>query len=79
MEIIVTKSAEPFEMSGNFWDTQKKELKGNHSQLTDADLSFEFGKEDELLWRIATALNKDLEEGCHYIVYHVDNYFRTMT
>ncbi len=70
MEINVPKAAGPFEMTGSCWDIRKEELKIKHSELTDADLDFEFGKEDELLSRIATALNKNLEEGCRYIVYH---------
>ncbi len=70
MEIIVTKSAGPFDMSGNCWYIQKEELKEKHSQLTDADLRFEPGKEDELITRIAIALNKNLEVGCRNIVYH---------
>jgi hypothetical protein len=70
MEITVTKYAGPFEMSGNCWDTQKEALKGKHSQLTDADLDFESGKENELLERIEASLNKDCETGYRYIVYH---------
>jgi hypothetical protein len=70
MEITVFKTDGPFEMSGNCWDSQKKELKEKHVELTDADLSFEQGKENELLNRIEAALNKNREVGCRYIVYH---------
>jgi hypothetical protein len=69
MEITVTKAAGPFEMSGNCWDIQKEELKGKHSQLTDADLRFDTGKECELLSRIEARLNENQTEGYHYIVY----------
>ncbi|HTB30944.1 MAG TPA: hypothetical protein VK808_02905 [Bacteroidia bacterium] len=70
MEITVTKAAGPFEMLGNCWDERKKELKWKHSQLTDADLSFETGKENELLSRIEARLNENRADGHHYIVYH---------
>ena len=70
MEITIKKSAGPFEMSGNCWDAQKKELKGTHSQLTDADLSFESGKENELLGRIESRLNESSANGHEYIVYY---------
>jgi len=68
MEIDANEVAFPFEMSGNCWDSQKRELKVKHSGLTDADLSFEPGKETELLARITSRLNENLTEG-HYMVY----------
>jgi len=40
------------------WDEQSKKLKEEFSELTDADLKFETGKEFELLHRIETRLNK---------------------
>jgi len=61
METTKNKTAETFKMTGN-WDTQSKQLKKNYSQLTDADLKFEPGKENELLSRIQTRLNKNREE-----------------
>jgi uncharacterized protein YjbJ (UPF0337 family) len=46
-----------FKVVGN-WDKQSKMLKEEFSELTDADLEFETGKEFELLTRIETRLNK---------------------
>ncbi len=55
------KNDEPFKITGN-WDNQTRILKEKFSQLTDADLKFETGKENELLKRIETRLNKKREE-----------------
>ena len=46
-----------FNVVGN-WDEQSKKLKEEFSELTDADLKFETGKEFELLNRIGERLNK---------------------
>lgn len=61
MKITERKASEAFKMNGN-WETQSKLLKKNYSQLTDSDLKFEAGKEDELLSRIESRLNKNREE-----------------
>lgn len=50
-------TAETFKIVGN-WDDQSKRLKEKFAQLTDADLKFETGKENELLTRVETRLNK---------------------
>lgn len=50
-----------FKMAGD-WDAQSKELKGKFSQLTDSDLKFEPGKENDLLKRVETRLNKKRDE-----------------
>jgi hypothetical protein len=55
------KNAEGFKITGN-WDDQSKQLKEKFSQLTDSDLMFETGKEDDLLKRVETRLNKNREE-----------------
>jgi len=55
------KKAETFKITGN-WTKQATELKEKYSQLTDADLKFEAGKENELLGRVETKLNKKREE-----------------
>jgi len=44
------------------WDASSKKLKEQFSQLTDADLKFEAGKENELLNRIETRINKKRSE-----------------
>jgi len=61
METTKSKTSETFKMNGN-WDTQSKQLKKNFTQLTDADLKFEAGKENELLGRIEMRLKKSREE-----------------
>ena len=61
MDTTKNKSAETFKITGN-WDAQSKELKSKFSQLTDADLKFETGKENELLTRVETRLNKKRDE-----------------
>jgi hypothetical protein len=55
------KAAETFKITGN-WENQSKELKSKYSQLTDSDLKFEAGKENDLLKRVETRLNKNREE-----------------
>ena len=55
------KTKEAFKITGN-WDKQSKQLKEEYPQLTDADLNFVFGKENDLLKRIGAKLNKKNEE-----------------
>ena len=55
------KNVETFKITGS-WANQSKTLKGKFPQLTDADLKFETGKENELLGRVETRLNKKREE-----------------
>lgn len=55
------QSAEDFKITGN-WETQSKGLKSKYSQLTDSDLKFEKGQENDLLKRVETKLNKKREE-----------------
>ncbi|HEY1039854.1 MAG TPA: hypothetical protein VGF30_10640 [Bacteroidia bacterium] len=50
-----------FKITGD-WDKQAKQLKEKFSHLTDADLKFETGKEQELLGRVETRLNKKRDE-----------------
>ena len=50
-----------FTIPGN-WDVQSQELKKKYSTLTDSDLKFETGKEEELLKRVETKLGKKREE-----------------
>lgn len=61
MENSDKKTADSFKITGN-WSTQSKELKSKFTQLTDADLKFETGKENDLLKRVETRLNKNREE-----------------
>ncbi len=61
MENETNKTPETFKIIGN-WGDQSKKLKEKFSQLTDSDLKFETGKEDELLQRIETRLNKKRDE-----------------
>jgi len=61
MENTKHKSSEPFKITGN-WNNQSKHLKEKFTQLTDADLKLETGKENDLLKRVETRLNKTREE-----------------
>ena len=61
MQTTAKKQNETFKMTGN-WDVQSKELKKKYSKLTDSDLKFETGKEDELLKRVEARLGKKREE-----------------
>jgi hypothetical protein len=68
--MTATNANGPFEMGEECWKTRKEKFKEDFSQLTDEDLNFENGKENELLGRIEARLNENCEKG-HYIVYHV--------
>ena len=48
-------------MTGD-WNEQSKILKEKFNQLTDADLAYETGKENELLTRVESRLNKKRDE-----------------
>ncbi|AEA45050.1 hypothetical protein [Fluviicola taffensis] len=50
-----------FKISGD-WAKQSTQLKEKFTQLTDSDLKFEPGKENELLTRVETRLNKKRDE-----------------
>lgn len=50
-----------FKISGD-WDLQSKQLREKFAHLTDADVKFETGKENELLNRIGNRLGKKREE-----------------
>ena len=49
------------QIKGN-WNEIKGKLKQKYGQLTDDDLTFAQGKEDELLGRLQQRLGKDKEE-----------------
>ncbi|MFY7667689.1 MAG: hypothetical protein ACOVQG_03035 [Crocinitomicaceae bacterium] len=55
------KATEEFKISGN-WVEQSQALKDKFPKLTDSDVKFEVGKEDQLVTRLSTALNKKKEE-----------------
>ena len=61
MDTAQNKNDNTFKVTGD-WAAQSKQLKVKFSQLTDADLKFETGKENELLSRVETRLNKKREE-----------------
>jgi hypothetical protein len=52
---------ETFKITGD-WNIQSKELKTKFSRLTDSDLKYETGKENELLSRVQARLGKNREE-----------------
>ncbi len=51
----------PFKIFGN-WEAQSKKLKEEYVQLTQEDLRFETGKENELIERMIKRLNKKRDE-----------------
>ncbi|XZF14504.1 hypothetical protein ACTHGU_00055 [Chitinophagaceae bacterium MMS25-I14] len=57
MDILNNKTDADFKITGN-WPEQSKQLKETYKQLTDSDLKFETGKENELINRLETKLNK---------------------
>ena len=56
-----TKSINKLQIKGN-WNEIKGKLKQKYGQLTDDDLTFAEGKEDELLGRLQQRLGKTREE-----------------
>ena len=48
-------------IKGN-WNIIKGKLKQEYAELTDDDIAYEEGKEDELMGRLQTALGKTKEE-----------------
>jgi hypothetical protein len=61
METTKKKNVESFKITGN-WDAQSKKLKSKFPQLTDSDVKFETGKENELLGRLEKRLSKNRME-----------------
>ena len=57
MDNLKKLTSKLFKVTGN-WELQSKALKVKFPKLTDSDLKFETGKENELLTRIETKLNK---------------------
>ena len=55
------RSMNKFQIKGN-WNEIKGKLKQKYGQLTDDDLTFAEGKEDELLGRLQQRLGKTSEE-----------------
>ncbi len=61
MEAKSSKSTEAFKISGD-WSQQANELKEKYPNLTDSDLKFERGREDDLIKRMELRLHKKREE-----------------
>jgi hypothetical protein len=67
--IIMTSNnikSEEFKISGN-WIKTAKAIQDKYALLSDADLKFEAGKEDELLGRIETKLKIERDEAIKII------------
>jgi len=60
------KSNGIFKITGD-WDVQARRLKDKYSKLTDEDVKFETGKEEDLLKRLEQRLNKKRDELIHII------------
>ena len=61
MQATQNKQNGTFRITGD-WNAQSTELKKKYTTLTDSDLKFETGKEDELLKRVENRLSKNREE-----------------
>lgn len=61
MESKKSKVTEIFKIFGD-WTKQANKLKDKFPQLTDSDLKFNNGGEDDLLKRVEARLNKKREE-----------------
>jgi len=61
MDTNQNKATSPFKITGS-WEAQSKALKYKFFQLTDADLKFEQGKENDLLKRLEARLSKTRDE-----------------
>lgn len=61
METNQNNGNQTFTVKGD-WTEQSKLLKEKFPSLTDADLKFEEGKENDLLARVESRLNKKREE-----------------
>jgi len=61
------KGKENFKVIGN-WSDQSKQLKKTYPQLSDADLKFETGQENDLLHRMEIKLSKSREEVIDIII-----------
>ena len=66
MDSSQNRSNGVFKVTGN-WEVQANRLKEKFSQLTDEDLKFEVGKEDVLLKRLQSRLNKKRDDVIHLI------------
>lgn len=55
------QNATPFQITGN-WKEQSSQLKDKYNQLTDSDLDFRPGQENQLMDQIGTRLNKSRDE-----------------
>ena len=60
-ETTETTGGETFKINGD-WELQSKQLIETYSQLTEADLKLEPGKENELIRRIEVKLGKKRED-----------------
>jgi len=61
MEAKHNTTSEAFKISGD-WSKQADALKDKYPNLTDSDLKFERGREDELIKRIESRLHKKHDE-----------------
>lgn len=50
-----------FKVMGN-WNEQTRKLKSKYSQLTDNDLEYKIGKEDDIIRRVQDRLKKNRDE-----------------
>ncbi len=60
------KSMDKLELKGT-WNEVKGKIKQKYADLTDDDLAYEEGKDEELLGRLQTKLGKGRDELVHWI------------
>lgn len=61
MEAPQKKNADQFKITGD-WSVQSRNLKTKFPQLTESDLKYETGKDEDLLKRVETRLHKNRQE-----------------
>jgi uncharacterized protein YjbJ (UPF0337 family) len=59
-------NSKEFKVKGN-WNELKGKIKQQYGELTDDDLAYEEGKDDELLGRIQKKIGKTKEEAIDWI------------
>lgn len=62
MQAKYNKQGENFGITKENWGDQSKQLKEKYSELTDADLKLETGKESDLITRLEKRLSKKRED-----------------
>lgn len=57
----INKTNQEFKITGD-WKDETRKLKDKYSQLTDGDLEFKLGNEEEIIRKVQNRLRKNREE-----------------